>query len=401
MRAVLFFLLVGGSFSVAADCGDLTKQFFGIEIGGPRRYLRTLPDGFSLHESRMDFGRGGQDSLEGQSQGISFQQVHVWWYEERVVAVRGRAAGKTAQDVEDALNRMKRAASKEFSPRTVPPEQYLNCSDGLAAQLVRAWTGDEKQPTARFLLFDVEDRKKHGEMTNGLRSHKPLDRVERIQALRPVAESGDADAQYFLGVDLGIRGTMEGLPWLEKSALQGHEGALTHMYRHLYRRDRLSDATTASRYVDALKRVTESRQATPRAKQIAQTQLSEINRHLRQTTLQREGYPDDPLVTYRRAKEYGDRKSAWGAIIMVQQQDLKGADDLWKDYWDTLVLPEYSNQHALLLVYLRAAAERRLPSAMARLSEVYSKGEFGMAANATLAAEWAEKANAARAALRK
>ena len=117
--------------------------------------------------------------------------------------------------------------------------------------------------------------------------------------------------------------------------------------------------------------------------------------------MQREGYPDDPNVQYRRAKEIGSLRDAWGAIIMVQEgvgtkPDAKRADALWKDYWCSQLLPEFEGRLDLALVHLKAAAARGLPTAMIRLSEVYAKGEFGQQADERLAAEWKAKHDGAK-----
>jgi len=44
--------------------------------------------------------------------------------------------------------------------------------------------------------------------------------------LRPLAQDGDADAQFLLGVHLvTLRDLVNGVPWLQKSAEQGHADA--------------------------------------------------------------------------------------------------------------------------------------------------------------------------------
>lgn len=118
--------------------------------------------------------------------------------------------------------------------------------------------------------------------------------------------------------------------------------------------------------------------------------------------MEREGYPSDPNVQYQKAKEIGNMRDAWGAIIMVQEgvgtkRDLRRADALWTDYWCSQVLPAFEDKRTAAFETLKAAAGRGLPTAMLRLSEVYAKGEFGQPTDQRLSAEWKTKYEAIQA----
>ena len=117
--------------------------------------------------------------------------------------------------------------------------------------------------------------------------------------------------------------------------------------------------------------------------------------------MEREGYPTDPYEVYRRAKEIGNMRDAWGAIIMAQEGvgahlDLQKADGLWKDYWCTQVLPAFEDNPDRTWGVLQTSAGRGLPSAMFRISEVYAKGELSQGVNPRLSQEWKEKYEAVR-----
>lgn len=67
------------------------------------------------------------------------------------------------------------------------------------------------------------------------------DHARAAELLRPLAEAGDAEARYRLGIALaqgreyGPMGGADGVAWLERAALQGHEAAtrrLAHGYQH-------------------------------------------------------------------------------------------------------------------------------------------------------------------------
>src|SRR5262249_50283714 len=116
--------------------------------------------------------------------------------------------------------------------------------------------------------------------------------------------------------------------------------------------------------------------------------------------MERQGYPEDPIVFYQKAKEIGNMRDTWLAIGMIldgvnTKKDPKRADELWIDYWCTDVLPAFANRPELVLPTLKAAAVRGVPSAMLRFSEANAKGQFGQAVNADAAADWKRKYDAA------
>ncbi len=137
--------------------------------------------------------------------------------------------------------------------------------------------------------------------------------------------------------------------------------------------------------------------------QLVPTQKERIARLMGQDpkAMDRDGYPSDPLVMYQRANEIGDMRAAWGAIIMVQEgvntkRDLWRADELWRGHWCLQVLPAFEDKPHVAFEVLKAAAGRGLPSAMIRLSEVYSAGGFGQPADQQRAEEWRKKYDAAQ-----
>lgn len=105
-------------------------------------------------------------------------------------------------------------------------------------------------------------------------------------------------------------------------------------------------------------------------------------------SISREESPSDPAERYAKAKEVGNLRVAWGAIVLAQEKDRRKADALWRDYWCSEVLAAFEDRPDTAFGMLKAAAERGLPSAMLRLSQVYARGEFGQPADAKLAAEW-------------
>lgn len=102
--------------------------------------------------------------------------------------------------------------------------------------------------------------------------------------------------------------------------------------------------------------------------------------------------PEDPIALYQKAKQAKNMRDAHSAILMAQARYPLQADRMWRDYWETAVLPAFRDKPETALLVLKSAAKRGLPSAMARLAEAYRKGEFGLQVNEELAADWADKA---------
>src|SRR5262245_46011366 len=68
--------------------------------------------------------------------------------------------------------------------------------------------------------------------------------------------------------------------------------------------------------------------------------------------MEREGYPSDPYVMYSKAKEIGNMRSGWAAVTMALdgvgvKRDLERADQLWRDYWCTQVLPAFEDRREI------------------------------------------------------
>jgi len=58
--------------------------------------------------------------------------------------------------------------------------------------------------------------------------------VAIIDALRPIAESGNSEAQYLLGLALLPLDPDAGLEWIRRAAEQEHEEARIRLVTHLY-----------------------------------------------------------------------------------------------------------------------------------------------------------------------
>lgn len=116
--------------------------------------------------------------------------------------------------------------------------------------------------------------------------------------------------------------------------------------------------------------------------------------------LDRDEYASNPEALYHKAKEIGNLRAAWGAIIRAHWQDRRKADALWRDYWCSEVLAAFEDRPFAAFGMLKAAAERGLPSAMRRLSDVYARGEFEQPKDQQLAREWKRKYQAPEASMK-
>lgn len=105
----------------------------------------------------------------------------------------------------------------------------------------------------------------------------------------------------------------------------------------------------------------------------------------------------DAVAMFQAAKLTGNMSAAWTAIQIVLRIAPRQADDMWSDFWHTLVTVRFANRPQLAVEALEIGADHGLASAMVRLSEVYSKGEFGEPINSQLSDQWKSKASTAKA----
>jgi hypothetical protein len=114
-----------------ADCGDLTKTLFGVEVRGQRNYLGNLPPGL-VH---FDFTRGslteGVDVVFGESQGMKFADIKIFWHEQRVVSVIAIAPRPATSAFQDDLAAISRIVGADFVYNDREDNYRWRCSDGL------------------------------------------------------------------------------------------------------------------------------------------------------------------------------------------------------------------------------------------------------------------------------
>lgn len=114
-----------------AACGDVSKQLFGIEIGGQRDKFDP-PPGLTRYQSlpSPDLQASGIDLLRGKSQGISFH-VQVFWHQGRVTSIAANSLPQSEESLEEAVNIIEKIAGLQFTQNQRDLNFYLNCSDGL------------------------------------------------------------------------------------------------------------------------------------------------------------------------------------------------------------------------------------------------------------------------------
>ena len=132
---ILSFLCFGYAVSAAADCGDMTKRLFGVELGGSRDYVRQPPSGLSLSPMKQDWQFAGIDTLSGTSHKIEFAQISVYWHKDRPVSVLARAQGATSAALDEALQTISRLASLQFTHDPRSDLFRLPCKDQLFVQV--------------------------------------------------------------------------------------------------------------------------------------------------------------------------------------------------------------------------------------------------------------------------
>jgi hypothetical protein len=138
-----------------ADCGDITKKLLGVEIGGPRTYVKGLPTGISLkNQLKQEWPTGGVDTASGKSSELRQleMQAKIHWHENRVALVLVFIQGP-GTDVAAARERVLAISGvKEFYPP--PSEEFLRCGDGLMARVNKIGeTGGPNGPVPLLVLL--------------------------------------------------------------------------------------------------------------------------------------------------------------------------------------------------------------------------------------------------------
>ena len=268
-------LLVLASSFAFADCGDITKGLFGIEIGGPRTYLNSLPAGLSLSPIKQESLTSGVDSISGKRQPIDLMQAQIIWHENRVIWVMAIIRGVSEAEIEDIRSTIIRMSGTDILPKTVPPNQFLRCGDGLQVHIVKSQVFSSRDSPTPLLVLDARHSKLKSEMESSIRPRdqeekvliaaaeggdaraqvilaKSLsDRTQARQWLRRAAEAGYAEGQYELGYSLGILSDPESWSWFEKAALQGYEQALNYVRGVMMYR--ICEPQYGQKYLDFLK----------------------------------------------------------------------------------------------------------------------------------------------------
>jgi hypothetical protein len=152
--------LVSLSANALADCGDLTKRLLNIDVGGHRGYLGRLPNGLKL-SFQHDFGDNGMDLMGGAVLGLNINGASVYWHNDRVYMVQALIHGKDDKDIQSALSTLLSIANTDFNPdpRLVPKGEYLRCTDGLTARILRSQIVRSQSNQVPILVMTVEHPK--------------------------------------------------------------------------------------------------------------------------------------------------------------------------------------------------------------------------------------------------
>jgi hypothetical protein len=153
-----------------ADCGNITKQLLGVEIGGPRNYMTVLPSGILLkNEVKQEWKTSGIDTAVGKSSELRQldMQAKIHWHEDRVALVLVFIQG-AASDVSAAREKVLALSGiREFYPQ--PSDEFLRCGDGLMARVNKISQAGGPQGPVPLLVLLIEHPKLKKEMLNSQR----------------------------------------------------------------------------------------------------------------------------------------------------------------------------------------------------------------------------------------
>lgn len=139
-----------------ANCGDIPKALFDVEMAGARSYLTTLPDGFRVETTVHNPGNpgypmvGGRDTLWGESQGISHVAHLTWWRDQRVITIEDSILTSSTRSFERKLEIISGIAGISFEYSPSADNYTLDCEPELSIHVCRE--AFPVAPTPRMIL---------------------------------------------------------------------------------------------------------------------------------------------------------------------------------------------------------------------------------------------------------
>ena len=258
MKRALLLAAIAYSSASIADCGNITKQLFGVDVGGPRLYRERLPQGLSLFPQRVETLNSGIDGIVGKSRMVDIKQAQVYWHQERVTMVMAHVQFATPEERDAALNSYAALSGKEPVRNERTGSIGFKCGDGLTVTLGKSQQVWSKEKTVPMVMVLVEHPQLKADMFSQASQSKETTNQELLAAaekgdaraqmilgkqllgkgdreggrkwLRRSAEAGNVDAQFDLGKSLGIFEDPESWTWFEKAALQGDMETLSYVY---------------------------------------------------------------------------------------------------------------------------------------------------------------------------
>jgi len=121
-----------------ADCGDLTKRLFNVEVGGARTYLTNLPSGIAI-TFQHGVADNGVDMMGGKVNALDFQGS-AYWHNDRVFMYLATIRGTSDADIENAVTTLLSVANMDFDSniKLIQKGGDLRCNDGLSAKIERS-----------------------------------------------------------------------------------------------------------------------------------------------------------------------------------------------------------------------------------------------------------------------
>jgi hypothetical protein len=163
-RAVLSTVLCLAASSALAACGDVPKGLFGIEIGGARDYTVNLRAGLSLSPMKAESTNAGVDFISGETNGIAFSSIQVFWHEDRVASITASALRPSQVSFDDDFATIRNLSGTDFTYNAYEDNFRLNCADGLTvvARKGKAFPAGKPEglPVLVLLLEDARRKRR-------------------------------------------------------------------------------------------------------------------------------------------------------------------------------------------------------------------------------------------------
>ncbi len=142
------------------DCSALSQLLFGIQMGGPRSYLESLPNGLTLDMTRRMDGDMGRDSISGVTHGLPLRNAGVMWESDTVLRIVAGFSTDYQFELDIYLDYIESLINQDFIYGERSQTYSIGCENGVSIRVSKADIGGTRSRPPVYLLnllFEYRD----------------------------------------------------------------------------------------------------------------------------------------------------------------------------------------------------------------------------------------------------